>query len=97
MQKDLFTDLGLSYYDAAHGVQSVKAFELNGAEETHKRKYEIKHIRTGIDMTKAEMFGLATLLMDKGVFTPEEYAEYLRLAMNTELAREQELHGVDFR
>src|SRR5712664_794874 len=42
--------------------------------------------------------GLALLLIAKGVFTAEEYAEAMRLAANTELAmREAEHPGITFR
>lgn len=77
---ELLKDLGLSYEQAAHGVQTGVAYrdEVDGYA---------KHLRTGIDISKAEQFGLACLLIDKGVFTSEEYAEYMRLALNTEVDR----------
>lgn len=79
-------DLGLSYEAAAHGVQSAIKFEMGqrgwlGGDE------EWKHLRVGIDARAADAHGLAELLIAKGVFTVEEYAEYMRLAMNEELAR----------
>jgi hypothetical protein len=59
---------------------------------------EPKHMRGGVDMTKADIGGLAMLLIVKGVFTADEYAEALRLAANTELAmREAEHPGIRFR
>lgn len=80
---ELIKDLGLSYEAAAHGVQTAVAHRDN------VDGYD-KHLRTGIDLSKAEQFGLACLLIDKGVFTNEEYIEYMRLGVNTELARLEE-------
>lgn len=89
-----YTDLGLSYLEAAHGVQSAIAQSMaEGSRET-----EPKHLRVGVDLSKSDTYGLATLLMQKGVFTQEEYVEHMRLAANTELARLEkeafERHGV---
>jgi hypothetical protein len=85
--KDKMTDLGLSYEAAAHGVQAAIAFDMSSG----KTATLPKHLRVGIDMQKADMLALVCLLIDKGIMTPEEYDEYLRLAANTELhTREQE-------
>lgn len=80
---DKIKDLGLSYEAAAHGVQTAIA-NRDGVDGY------AKHLRTGIDMSKADQFGLACLLIDKGIITDEEYLEYMRLGMNTELARCEE-------
>jgi hypothetical protein len=87
-------DLGLTYDQAAHGVQTAIAYVMeNGGTPTTP-----KHLRVGVDMSKADMMGLATLLISKGVFTPEEYVEHLRLAANEELAmREAAFQGIAFR
>jgi hypothetical protein len=43
-------------------------------------------------MSKADMLGLVTLLIDKGVFTLDEYVDAVRLSANNEVAmREAEL------
>lgn len=79
-------DLGLSYDEALHGVQTAIKYELE-----HKADQAgidiIKHLRVGIDARAADAQGLARLLIAKGVFTLEEYIEHMRLAMNEELAR----------
>lgn len=80
-------DLGLSYEDAAHGVQSAIKFELEHDHRIPGSTESIKHLRTGIDCRAADAQGLAALLIAKGVFTEEEYLEYVRIAMNEELAR----------
>lgn len=79
-------DLGLSYEEALHGVQSAIRYRM----ENGGRSHEPKHMRVGIDMGKADMCGLATLLIAKGVFTPEEYVEHLRIAANQELHMHEE-------
>jgi len=77
------TDLGLSYEAAAHGVQSAVAQEMNDPG-SHSTKP--KHLRVGVDMSKADHAALAHLLIEKGVFTEAEYLEAMRLGANTELA-----------
>lgn len=79
-------DLGLSYEAALHGVQSAIRYEID-QRGMRDPQTEHKHLRVGIDARAADAMGLAKLLMDKGVFTGEEYAEYMRLAANEELAR----------
>ena len=53
------------YVAAAHRVQTSIAF-MGYSDEA-------KHLRVGIDMSKSDMSGLATLLIQKGIFTTEEY------------------------
>jgi len=55
------------YEHYAHQVQTAIGFNPN------KRALEPKHLRTGIDMGKADQKGLVELLISKGVFTVEEY------------------------
>lgn len=90
---DRLKDLGLTYKEAAHGVQSHIAYGIQIGEHAT----EPKHLRLGIDMEKADTLGLVCLLMDKGVITPEEYHEYLRRAANHELAMRQDESGLEFR
>lgn len=98
MMKDNMIDLGLTYEEAAHGIQSVKASELSGGFGSHAtKKFDPKHMRVGVDLSKSDTMGLASLLIDKGVFTLEEYTEYVRLAANQELAMEETKYGVSFR
>lgn len=80
-------DLGLSYEAAAHGVQSAIAHKM-AVDEAGGPMWDgtsPKHLRVGIDMQKADMFGLAILLMQKGLITSEEYIEAMRLGANHEL------------
>ena len=59
------------YRRAAHRVQTALAFMPDHENMT------LKNLRTGIDMSKADQAGLAALLMEKGLFTLEEYIEAL--------------------
>lgn len=79
-------DLGLSYEAAAHGVQTAIAYDMGQG----RKATEPKHMRTGIDLSKAEQAGLAKLLIDKGLFTIEEYVEAMRIAVNEEVALREE-------
>jgi hypothetical protein len=55
------------YERAAHRVQTALAYMPDHQNMTPK------HMRVGIDMSKADMGGLATLLIEKGLITKEEY------------------------
>jgi hypothetical protein len=82
------------YEAAGHAVQSgiAHAIELGWNGTTPK------HMRTGIDLGKADLEGLATLLISKGLITEVEYHEAVADAVEREKARWQifiaELMGV---
>lgn len=82
-------DQNLAYEAALHGVQSAIKYELMQKHPGMPGEAVdlIKHLRVGIDAQKAEFAALAYLLIDKGVFTADEYIEAMRLGMNEELAR----------
>ena len=87
-------DLGLTYEEAAHGVQTAIAFDISEG----RKATEPKHMRTGIDMSKADMLGLAVLLIKKGIITYDEYIEAMRLSANEELAmREEEVEHLNLK
>lgn len=70
------------YIAASHAVQSAIAYDMvNGGRQT-----EPKHMRTGIDTTKADFGALTRLLIAKGVFTEEELWEALADGMEREVA-----------
>lgn len=73
------------YTRAAHRVQSVLAF----AQGQGARIFEPKHIRVGVDMSKADQKGLADLLIKKGVFTREEYFEAVAKSAEAEADRQE--------
>jgi hypothetical protein len=87
-------DLGLTWEEAAHGVQSATAHEQNLGSSSGTPKY----LRTGVNMAMADHGALVRLLIAKGFITEEEYLEAVRLGANEELARHQDLHpGITFR
>lgn len=55
------------YIRHAHAVQTAVEFNPD------KTSQSPKHLRVGLNMSKADMAGLAKLLIAKGVFTLEEY------------------------
>lgn len=77
-------DLGLQYEEALHGVQTSIGFGY------YENSIKPKHLRVGIDMSKADMLGLVCLLIDKGIFTEDEYREYIRLSANAEVKQREE-------
>ena len=76
--------MATDYKKHAHAVQTAIEFNPN------KRPCEPKHLRVGIDMSKADMAGLAELLIAKGVFTLEEY-----IAAITKSARDEAMRHRD--
>lgn len=80
-------DLGLTYEQAAHGVQSAIRYVMTqeGHPDSGPTVDMLKHLRVGVDCRAADTLGLVELLIAKGVFTSEEYIEHMRLAMNQEL------------
>lgn len=70
------------YQRASHKVQAGLAF----LENTDPARFMPKHLRTGIDMSKSDQRGLANLLIDKGVFTEDEYISAMADAAEIEAA-----------
>ena len=66
------------YLAAAHAMQSGVAAVLD------KSAQEPKHLRVGINTAMVDHGALVDLLIRKGVFTREEYAESLADAMEKE-------------
>ena len=93
-------DLGLSYAEALHGIQSAIRFGMSQAGVPDEGEDEVirmlKHLKVGVDSRAADALGLAELLIAKGVSTGEEYLEHMRLAMNHELARYEQGHRERF-
>lgn len=99
-KRPMFRDLGLSYEEAGHGIQTAILYRMRreGVEDCNNTSFAgPKHLRVGVNLRAADAAGLARLLMDKGTFTEEEYIEYTRLAVNEELAQEEDALGVTFR
>ena len=71
-----------AYEDAAHRVQTAIAVLIG--QDPNSSLVEPKHLRVGIDMSKSDMGGLATLLIEKGIFTLEEYLAAITKAAQQE-------------
>ena len=77
------------YYRAAHRVQSAIAFN------PVRPRDEYKDLRTGLDLSKSDQGGLVTLLIQKGVFTMEEYLNAIAVSAEQEaLSKEDELSAI---
>lgn len=76
------------YLSATHAMQSGIAMIL----QRDPTLTEDKHVRVGINSSMVQIVGLAKLLLDKKVFTIDEYEKYLADAAEDEVKRyEQEL------
>ena len=75
------------YMKAAHAMQSGVAMEMNH----NTRPTEPKHLRVGVNAAMSDQAGLVQLLIDKGVFTSEEYMEAVTKSMEAEVARYEAL------
>lgn len=71
------------YHALCHGVQSGIAFLM---ERPYPKFTTPKHMRVGIDTTKADVGALCNLLIAKGVFTEQELWEALVNGMEREKA-----------
>jgi hypothetical protein len=81
------------YANAGHRVQTAIAFSPDRPADPYK------DLRTGLDLSKADMAGLATLLIEKGLFTLEEYLDAIAHSAEQEAdTKETELsvrHGIN--
>lgn len=73
------------YQAAAHAMQSGVEFTKD------KTGQEPKHLRVGINAAMSDMSGLATLLIEKGVITLEEYEKAVADAMEREVKSHREV------
>lgn len=97
MKRDI-GDLGLSYEEALHGVQTGVLYEIETDARGGAGGTTPKHLRLGVNSAMVETSVIVALLIEKGVITEEEFREALRLGMNQELMRYEALHpGMKFR
>jgi hypothetical protein len=88
-------DLGLTYLEAMHGVQTGVKFEIESKDE--RNASSPKHLRTGINSAMLNQAAIACLLIKKGIITEAEYLEEIRLWANNELDMFEKHHGIGFR
>ena len=74
------------YNRLVHAMQSGVAMDISHCGEKGAGA-DPKHLRVGVNVAMVESAALAKLLMDKGVFTPEEYNKALIEAHRQEVAR----------
>jgi hypothetical protein len=68
------------YAAAAHAMQTGVAFTMDReSDETTP-----KHLRVGVNCAMADQGGLVTLLIEKGIFTEEEYYKAIADSMERE-------------
>lgn len=70
-----------TYLEALHAVQTGVAMEM----QISRSVVDPKHLRVGINSAHITDRGLATLLMEKGLFTLEEYKAAMAVAANQEV------------
>jgi hypothetical protein len=68
------------YLAAAHAMQTGVALKM----QTDPAETTPKHLRTGVNSAMSDLGGLATLLMEKGIITQEEYFKAVADAMERE-------------
>ena len=77
-----------------HAMQSGVLMSMGGATVLPmNHESGPKHLRVGVNSAMVDHGALANLLMDKGVFTKEEYLEYLAVAYEKEQARYEKALG----
>ena len=81
------------YENALHAMQSGVAYEMGlGATDTSP-----KHLRVGVNSAMVNDAAVATLLIEKGFFTLEEYQKAVADAMEREVVRYESRHpGIKF-
>ena len=85
-------ELGAMYARNAHAVQSAVALRLGrgGVDGSPK------HLRAGLDLSKAEFGGLAVLLVAKGIITDKEYLAAIVEGTEDEVRREEDRASKEF-
>jgi hypothetical protein len=81
-------EIDSEYMDVIHSIQSAIAFGFGGPVEVNDRA--MKHTRVGINSAMVNNHAVATLLIEKGVFTLYEYKKQILASAKEELARYQQ-------
>lgn len=84
-------DLKKKYLELAHAVQSGVAFQM--IVSPAESGCSPKHLRTGVNMAMCSESATARLLMQKGVFTEEEYFQMLVNVLEEEVRKYEESLG----
>lgn len=73
-----------AYARLCHAIQTGLAYMQSSSSPAFKSIFEPKHLRVGIDLRALENAAIVGLLVEKGVFTVEEFQS----ALLTEMAKE---------
>ena len=76
----------LDIAQASHAIQTGVKFDL----ETGSESASPKHLRTGLNIAMVTDAAVVRLLIQKGIFTEQEYQESLTDELNKEVDRYQE-------
>lgn len=77
---------------AAHAMQSgVKTDMATDPSQQSQGATTPKHLRVGINSAMVDAAAVAELLVAKGIFTEDEYAEAVATAMEREQARYEQV------
>lgn len=79
------------YAEAAHAMQTAVAIDHQRSGE---RDATPKHLRVGVNSAMVNHDAVATLLLEKGIITPDEYEAALAAAMEREVARYRDELGL---
>lgn len=85
-------DLGLTYEQALHAMQTGVGFEIETNAYGNMGASTPKHLRAGVNSAMINDAALVRLLVKKGLFTEEEYMEEVRLEANREVLRYERNH-----
>jgi hypothetical protein len=77
----------MTYVGAVHAMQTGVTFAI----KKDPSQIELKHLRVGINSAMCGEAAVARLLIEKGIFTLEEYEEAQRLEMIREVERYKRL------
>lgn len=88
----MLAELRKRYEAALHAMQSGVALAMNfDAKAT-----EPKHLRTGVNAAMSDGGGLVKLLVEKGVFSEEEYYRAVAEAMEREVATYEKIIATEY-
>ena len=85
----LMTKNNLPYEDALHGIQA--GIKMRAALDPKDQSTTPTTLRSDITTATTDLAALVTLLVRKGLITPEEYRGATRIEMNDELDHYEDL------
>ena len=77
------------YFELVHAMQSGVRYDIEHNGE-NQAAADAKHLRTGINVALADAGAVVELLIEKGIFTEEEYIERITKYMEKEVLKYEE-------